>query len=198
MLGILKKDGTYAQYLTLPVRNLHVVPDSVSTQNAAFAEPLAAALRIREQQLVKPGDKVCVVGDGKLGLLCAITLAKDGAKPVLVGRHEDKMKLAVGAQPVLASKALPEYAGAFDVVVDATGNPDGLQLSQQLCTPLGTLVLKSTCAAGTTFNTAPYVIDELKIIVRLITLPARPRLELRAYTPFAIGITLLGLTMWTL
>eukprot|EP00038_Savillea_parva_P014562 m.11330 g.11330 ORF g.11330 m.11330 type:complete len:329 (-) comp2837_c0_seq1:2321-3307(-) len=164
VLGILKKDGTYGDYLTLPIRNLHVVPDNVSTENAAFAEPLAAALRIHEQQVVQPGDSVCVVGDGKLGLLCAITLARHGHNPVLVGRHADKMKLAPGATAVLASDALPKMAGSFDVVVDATGNPDGLQLSQQLCTPLGTLVLKSTCAAGTTFNTAPYVIDELKIV----------------------------------
>jgi threonine dehydrogenase-like Zn-dependent dehydrogenase len=174
VLGILTKDGTYAEFLTLPVRNLHVVPATVSTENAAFVEPLAAALRIREQQVVRPGDKVCVVGDGKLGLLCAITLARDGCHPVLIGRHTEKMALATNAEAVLASDALPKYAGAFDVVVDATGNPEGLQLSQQLCAPLGTLVLKSTCAAGTTFNTAPYVIDELKIIVRIDLVHSAP------------------------
>mmetsp|Transcript_16031 Transcript_16031/g.41543 ORF Transcript_16031/g.41543 Transcript_16031/m.41543 type:complete len:327 (+) Transcript_16031:131-1111(+) len=164
VLGILKKDGTYAEFLTLPVRNLFVVPDGVTTENAAFTEPLAAALRIREQGVVRPGDGVAVVGDGKLGLLCAITLAIDGHHPVLIGRHPEKMALAKGVNAVMAADALPKHAGAFDVVVDATGNPEGLALSQQLCCPLGTLVLKSTCAAGATFNTAPYVIDELKVV----------------------------------
>lgn len=173
VLGILGKNGTHAEFLTLPVRNLHVVPDKVSTANAAFAEPLAAAFRIVEQGVVRPGDKVCVVGDGKLGLLCAMVLARHAAKvdgshaPVLVGRHPEKMELAgksVARVVESDADAMAPLVKTFDVVVDATGSPTGIELAQRLCKPLGTIVLKSTCAAGAEFNTAPYVIDELRCV----------------------------------
>jgi len=172
VLGILNKDGTYCERITLPVNNLHVVPDNVSSENAAFAEPLAAAFRIVEQQVVGPTDRVAVVGDGKLGILIAEVLGRHainlGAPPVtLYGRHHDKMALVSQAARVvrkLSEGALPDAAASFDVVVDATGSPAGLDLGRALCRPLGSLVLKSTCAAGTDFNTAPFVVDELKII----------------------------------
>ena len=174
VLGILGKDGTYCERLTLPAANLHVVPDGVSTENAAFAEPLAAAFRITEQKLVQPGNAVAIVGDGKLGLLIAEVLGRHAAgfgggtpQPVLFGRHPEKMNLlskAAGIQKSDAFSALPTHAGSFDVVVDATGSPAGLDLARALCRPLGTLVLKSTCAAGADFNTAPFVVDELRIM----------------------------------
>ncbi len=169
VLGILNKDGAYAEYLTLPAACLHPVPDCVSTENAAFAEPLAAACRIVEQKLVAPGDKVAVVGDGKLGLLIIEVLARYAAEhgspaPLLVGRHPERAALIPSAPAhVLASDALPEMEKAFDVVVDATGSPSGLDLCTKLCRPMGTLVLKSTCAAGSDFNTAPFVIDEIRV-----------------------------------
>lgn len=177
VLGILNKDGTYAEYLTMPTVNLHVVPDSVSTENAAFMEPLAAACRIIEQGLVAAKDTVAVVGDGKLGLLIAEVLGRHavergGPQVVLVGRHMDKMTLVSSAakiRPALSDEAKSggvEFvqAATFDVVVEATGSPAGLELSRQLCRPMGTLVLKSTCAAGTNFHTAPFVVDELRTI----------------------------------
>jgi threonine dehydrogenase-like Zn-dependent dehydrogenase len=180
VLGILGKSGTHAEFLTLPVRNLHVVPDAVTTTNAAFAEPLAAACRIVEQGVVRAGDKVCVVGDGKLGLLCAMVLARHVAEvaagsssgsssaPVIVGRHAEKMTLVapegVGCVVASDSDAMARLTKTFDVVVDATGSPAGIELAQKLCKPLGTIVLKSTCAAGAEFNTAPYVIDELRVV----------------------------------
>ena len=173
VLGILNKDGVYCERLTLPVANLHLVPDNVSTENAAFAEPLAAAFRITEQGLIQPTDRVAVVGDGKLGILIAevvgrhIAKTPGGTKPVLFGRHQDKMDLVTADAQIetsMANSALPERAGQFDTVVDATGSPAGLDLARALCRPLGTLVLKSTCAAGTDFNTAMYVVDELKIV----------------------------------
>jgi threonine dehydrogenase-like Zn-dependent dehydrogenase len=171
VLGILGKDGTYAGYLTLPVPLLHLVPDSVSTENAAFAEPLAAACRIVEQRLIAPGEAVAVVGDGKLGLLIAEVLARYAADnkcppPVLVGRHPDRLRLlpsVSGLRFLPSADASPTHDKQFDVVVDATGSPDGLALCTALTRPMGTLVLKSTCAAGASFNTAPFVIDELKI-----------------------------------
>mmetsp|Transcript_1917 Transcript_1917/g.7382 ORF Transcript_1917/g.7382 Transcript_1917/m.7382 type:complete len:322 (+) Transcript_1917:254-1219(+) len=210
VLGILKRPGTYAQYLSLPARNLHVVPDDVSTTNAAFAEPLAAAFRIREQGLLasdegRLGDdtlppKVAVVGDGKLGILIAEVLARSPptlqkvvGKPedpayvvTLVGRHASKMALVTApnvdkrvSEDVLLAEDGDDasLAAAFDVVVDATGSPAGLDLARRLCRPLGTLVLKSTCAAGTDFNTAPFVIDELRVVGSRCG-PFEPALEL--------------------
>ena len=188
VLGILAKAGTYAEMLTLPVENLLVVPDNVSTENAAFAEPLAAAFRIVEQGLIKGAtDKVAVVGDGKLGILIAEVVgrhaaAAGGPKPVLFGRHERKMALVskeAAIEPAMADAALPTHAHGFDVVVDATGSPGGLDLSRQLLRPLGTLVLKSTCAAGADFNTAPFVIDELKVVGSRCG-PFQPALDLLA------------------
>mmetsp|Transcript_22341 Transcript_22341/g.66922 ORF Transcript_22341/g.66922 Transcript_22341/m.66922 type:complete len:345 (-) Transcript_22341:7-1041(-) len=170
VLGILGKDGTYQERLTLPARNLHVVPDGVATENAAFVEPLAAAFRVVEQGLAPPGTSVAVVGDGKLGLLLAEVLGRNAAKApgtprvALFGRHAAKMAMLskdARCETALSETALPARAGAFDVVVDATGSPAGLDLSRQLCRTEGTLVLKSTCAAGTDFNTAPFVVDEL-------------------------------------
>jgi len=171
VLGILKKDGTYARYLTLPARNLHIVPDGVRTENAAFAEPLAAAFRIVEQDVIGPSDRVAIVGDGRLGLMISECIGRHmtekAQRPVLFGRHAEKMKLlsaAANVNAALATEALPSRAASFDVVVDATGNPNGLIFARQLCRPLGTLVLKSTCAGDTTLNTAPFVIDELRVI----------------------------------
>lgn len=173
VLGILNKDGTYQEKLTLPVINLHVVPDNVTSENAAFTEPLAAAFRIAEQNLVAKDDRVAIIGDGKLGILIAEVLGRHVAKlggthrVTLFGRHADKMALVSSAAQIdtaMADTALPDKAGSFDVVVDATGSPQGLDLSRALTRALGTLVLKSTCAAGTSFNTAPFVVDELRII----------------------------------
>mmetsp|Transcript_21704 Transcript_21704/g.67977 ORF Transcript_21704/g.67977 Transcript_21704/m.67977 type:complete len:348 (-) Transcript_21704:6-1049(-) len=180
VLGILGKDGSYAEWLTLPAANLHVVPDGVSTENAAFAEPLAAAFRVVEQGIVGESDRVAVVGDGKLGLLIAEVLGRRAPATALFGRHPDKMALvSAPVEKALAADALPTRAATFDVVVDATGSPSGLDLSRQLCRPLGTLVLKSTCAAGADFNTAPFVIDELRILGSRCG-PFKPALDLLA------------------
>ena len=185
VLGILAKDGTYADFLTIPLENLHEVPDSVSSENAAFVEPLAAAYRIVEQGLLPragaPPPKVAVVGDGKLGLLIAEIVGRHvkstfggRAPPVdIVGRHLDKMRLVSGEADV---RALLEgdvraqsdtYFKAYDVVIDATGHPSGLALSADLVRCMGTIVLKSTCAvdhrSGAPFNTAAYVINEVTV-----------------------------------
>jgi len=171
VLGILGKDGTMAEYLTLPLRNLHIIPDSVSDEEAVFVEPLAAACRITEQGLVKTTDKVAILGDGKLGLMCAEVLGRHGCnhRPILFGKHKDKMShVSELVDTRLVSEAQGEGAevhrGSFDVVVDATGNPNGMKLASELCRPMGILVLKSTCAMGESFNAAPFVIDELKIV----------------------------------
>lgn len=190
VLGILNKHGAMAEYITLPFTNLHLVPDAVSDEEAAFAEPLAAACRIVEQNLVDyehdPPDKVAILGDGKLGLMIAEVLGRKHTeafgmekelppRPMLFGKHVHKMDLVAtsGVDCFLVDELLhPEayngvklkYSAYFDVVVDATGNPSTLSVSAAICRPMGNLVLKSTCAAGERFNAAPFVIDELRVI----------------------------------
>jgi threonine dehydrogenase-like Zn-dependent dehydrogenase len=180
VLGILNRNGTYADYMTLPAVNCHAVPDNVSDAAAAFCEPLAAAYRIVEQGLLRDGDRVCVLGDGKLGLLVAEVIGREserlGCRPVLYGKHTEKMELLGnlvdtrsaardGGSEVGAASGAPLPADAkFDVVVDCTGSPQGLATAAGLCCPLGTVVLKSTCACGDRFNPAPFVIDELRIV----------------------------------
>jgi len=179
VLGILKKDGTMAEYLTLPVSNLHKVPAHLSDQEAVFAEPLAAACRIPEQQLIRaPSDRVAILGDGKLGLMIAEVLGRLGLaeKPVLFGKHAHKMDLvrdSAGVVGLLVSECqddstvhgvAPAHHHRYDVVVDATGSPAGLALAAGLCRPMGTLCLKSTCATGEPLNAAPLVVDELRVV----------------------------------
>lgn len=166
VLGILNKDGTYAEHLTLPVANLHVVPDAVSSAAALFVEPLAAACRVVEQGLVAADSRVAVIGDGKLGLLVAEVLGRQGLaqRPTLFYRHEWKAKLVEDVMETQPSPPDERFARSFDVVVDATGSPSGLEAARTLVVPCGTIVLKSTCAAGAGFNAAPFVIDELRIV----------------------------------
>jgi threonine dehydrogenase-like Zn-dependent dehydrogenase len=197
VLGILKRNGCMAEYITLPIRNLHVVPDHVSDQTAVFAEPLAAACRIPEQGLIKEGDKVAILGDGKLGLMIAevvgrlyldhcresessssVPSAEAYQRPILFGKHQHKLDLVQesGVETRLVSECRDQeasdgglaisspHAGTFDVVIDATGSPGGLSLAASLCRPMGTLCLKSTCAAGEVFQAAPIVINELRVI----------------------------------
>lgn len=171
VLGILNHDGTYAEYLTLPVCNLHLVPDSISTEAATFVEPLAAACRIVEQGLIRPESMVCVLGDGKLGLLCAEVVARQNlaTKPMLVGRHAERAALLgdiVDSTIMERDAVLPPEAlqGAFDVVIDATGSVAGLKIAAALTMPMGTLVLKTTCAEPTSIDTSGFVVRELNLV----------------------------------
>lgn len=175
VLGILQRNGTMAEYLTLPVRNLHLVPDDVSDEVAVFAEPLAAACRIPEQGLIEETDQIAVLGDGKLGLMIAEVLGRSYDNVVLFGKHPHKLNLVkssgVSCRLVDEIKDTTTYNGItaeqtakYDVVVEATGSPAGLTLATNLCRPMGTVVLKSTCAACEQFNAAPFVIHELRIV----------------------------------
>jgi threonine dehydrogenase-like Zn-dependent dehydrogenase len=145
VLGIVNRNGAFAHYLTLPITNLHPLPDSLPTEIATFTEPVAAALEIQTQIAINSGDRVVVVGDGKLGQLIAQTLALTGCELLVVGRHPDKLAhlrdrgIATG----LAAD-LPERSQ--DIAVDCTGNPDGFDLARRALRPRGTLVLKSTYA----------------------------------------------------
>lgn len=162
-LGIVNRDGALAEFLTLPARNLHRVPASVSDAQAVFVEPLAAACEITDRLHIRPTDRVCVIGDGKLGLLCAQVLHLTGCDLLTLGRHENK--LALLRQRGIATTTQPaEIRGRFDVVVDCTGHASGFELARQLLRPRGTLVLKSTFHGGQDTAFAPIVIDEISII----------------------------------
>lgn len=145
VLGILNKDGAFADYLTLPARNLHLIPDSVPDEEAVFIEPLAAAFEILQQIHIKPGDRVCVIGDGRLGLLAAQVLSLTGCDLFVVGRHEKKLELLKGKGIRIAFES--DFSeGEFDFVVDCAGSPSGMELAVKIVKPRGTIVLKTTLA----------------------------------------------------
>ena len=163
VLGIVNRHGAFADYLTLPIENLHPVPDQVSTDAATFTEPLAAALEIQEQIAVTPDDHVLVVGDGKLGQLIAQTLALTGCELLVAGRHPEKLDLLEqrGIRTGLADRVEP---GRYDIAVECTGNPDGFGLAQQALRPRGTLVMKSTYAGQLTFDASGVVVNEITLV----------------------------------
>ncbi|MFW6023200.1 MAG: alcohol dehydrogenase catalytic domain-containing protein, partial [Myxococcota bacterium] len=163
VLGILGKDGCFAEQLTLPLANLHEVPDVLSDELAVFAEPLAAAHEVLQQIAVDPDARVLVLGDGKLGLLLTAVLLQTGAEVTLVGKHDDKLALA---QRRGAQTCTPDSLDGtgFDVVVEATGSPRGLALALDRIRPRGTLVLKSTFHGAPEVDTARIVIDEIRIV----------------------------------
>jgi threonine dehydrogenase-like Zn-dependent dehydrogenase len=163
-LGIWKKDGCMAEYFTMPTEVLFEVPENVETYQAAFVEPLAAACEITEQLHIKPMDKVVVLGDGKLGLITALTLNALNVNVLLVGKHQNKLDIAK-AQGVKV-QLLNDFAveKIYDVVVEATGSANGFETAMALTKPRGTLVLKSTVASGKELNLAPIVIDEITVL----------------------------------
>lgn len=163
-LGILAKDGCFAEYVTLPLSNLIEIPENVPDEQAVFVEPLAAGLEILEQMHIQPCQKVMVLGDGKLGLLTALALNACGLDVLIVGKHQNKLDIAKnqGVKTQLLSEF--EQAPKFDVVVEATGSITGFETSVNCVKPRGTLVLKSTIAASKELNLAPIVINEITIL----------------------------------
>lgn len=163
-LGILAKDGCFAEYVTLPLSNLIEIPENVPDEQAVFVEPLAAGLEILEQMHIQPCQKVMVLGDGKLGLLTALALNACGLDVLIVGKHQNKLDIAKnqGVKTQLLSEF--EQAPKFDVVVEATGSITGFETSVSCVKPRGTLVLKSTIAASKELNLAPIVINEITIL----------------------------------
>ena len=168
VLGIVQKDGAFAEYLTLPLANLHVVPDGVSDVQAAFTEPLAAACRILEQNLIGQEDRVALIGDGRLGLLISDVLSTHGCKKILhIGKHSEKLALVnSNIETALFDENTKErYSDAFDVCIEATGSPGGIMLAAAITRPMGTVVLKSTCAStDSSFDSVPLVVKELTIV----------------------------------
>jgi threonine dehydrogenase-like Zn-dependent dehydrogenase len=165
VLGILRRNGAFADLLTLPTVNLHRVPDSVSDARAVFTEPLAAAFAIPEHVHIRPVDRVTVLGDGKLGLLVAQVLASSGCDLLAVGRHDEKLEiLRRRGIPTARLEAWKERPQRSDIVVECSGSVDGFRLALSGVRPRGTLVLKTTCADELKMNMAPIVIDEVKVV----------------------------------
>lgn len=163
VLGILGRDGCFAEYLSLPLSNLHAVSDTLPDELACFAEPTAAAFEILEQLPLAADSRVAVVGDGKLGLLIAMVLHQHGCAVTLVGRHAHKRAIAEAAGIATAAPgSLPRKA--WDVVVEATGSADGMDAAIALVRPRGTIVLKSTYAGRLSLDAAPLVIDEITLV----------------------------------
>lgn len=162
VLGIVGRDGVFAEYFVLPVRNLHAVPESVSDRAAVFAEPLAAACRILEQVAVSPWHRVLVLGAGKLGQLVARVLVLTGAAVRVVARHPRQQE-ALAAAEIAQFDAATEPAG-FDLAVDCSGTAAGLRDAVRLVRPSGTVVLKSTYQGTGDLDFSSVVVDEIRLV----------------------------------
>jgi threonine dehydrogenase-like Zn-dependent dehydrogenase len=162
-LGIAARDGAFAEYLTLPICNLLPVPASLPDEIAVFTEPLAAACQILQQIHVRPTDRVVVLGDGKLGLLCAQTRALTGCDLTAVGHHQEKLDLLAqrGIPTALDDKSV---APGADLVVEATGHPGGYAAARRLVRPRGAIVLKSTYHGSIETNLTMVVVDEVTLV----------------------------------
>jgi threonine dehydrogenase-like Zn-dependent dehydrogenase len=165
VLGIVGRDGAHAEFLRLPVENLLLVPEKVINEHAVFTEPLSAACGILERTSIKETDRVAVIGDGKLGLLCAQVVALTGAHLLLIGKHSSKLRIAErrGIETSTPKQAA-KRTRAFDVVVEASGAATGFDLALNLLRPKGTLVLKSTFNDTTEIDAARIVVDEISIV----------------------------------
>jgi threonine dehydrogenase-like Zn-dependent dehydrogenase len=164
VLGIVKHPGAFSEFLTLPERNLHIVPDSISSEVAVFTEPVAAACEILDQVQIPAGSPVAVLGDGKLGLLVAQVLQVNGCRVHQFGRHADKLKISerTGVTAEIAGEHLPE--AEFEWVIDATGSPAGLRAAVRMVQPRGTVILKSTVHGEVPVDTAPVIVNEITLI----------------------------------
>lgn len=168
-LGIRGRDGAFAEYLSLPPRNLLIVPDSVSDRQAVFTEPLAAALAILDQVEIGASHRVAVVGDGKLGQLISRVIARTGCDLTLIGKHDAKLELAARAGVKTAKLGAPDemdraWASRFDFVVEASGSSSGIGLALDLIQPRGAIILKSTFRGAVRLDTSRIVVNEIRVI----------------------------------
>lgn len=161
-MGINGWQGCFADYVVLPERNLHVVPDSVTDRQAVFTEPLAAGIEVLEQVHVMPTDSVAVIGDGKLGLLTAQAIHAFGHHVIVLGKHERKLRIAESMG--MDVSFVREFTGRVDVAVDCTGNPQGIETAMVIVRPKGTIVLKSTFHQGVPVNLTPVVRNEVTCV----------------------------------
>jgi threonine dehydrogenase-like Zn-dependent dehydrogenase len=164
VLGIVGRDGAHAEYVSLPLGNLIEVPDGVSDEMAVFAEPLAAANGILELVEVTGDTRVAVIGDGKLGLLCAMTLRLHVDELTLIGKHPKKISIAeaVGVRGVLLESI--DSSERFDLVIEASGSDGGFSKALDIVKPRGTIVLKSTFSGTPSWNASKVVINEISVV----------------------------------
>jgi threonine dehydrogenase-like Zn-dependent dehydrogenase len=163
VLGIAGKNGAFAEYLTLPTQNLHILPETVSTKSGVFTEPLAAALQVLEQVRLVRDDRILVLGDGKLGLLIARVLALYTASVFCVGKHKRNLGLLrkSGIHTCMKGEILES---GFPLVIEATGNEEGLKTALQMVMPGGIVVLKSTYRGASCFDVSKVVVNEIHLI----------------------------------
>jgi threonine dehydrogenase-like Zn-dependent dehydrogenase len=168
VLGIVAQDGAFAEYLALPLANLHRVPDNVPDEQAVFTEPLAAACEILEQVRIAEHREAAVLGDGKLAQLIGRVLRAAGLRVTMFGRHASKLAVArkagITARRAPGSEAPSWLRQRYTLVVEATGSPAGLALGQRMTAPRGTLVLKSTFHGAARMETWPIVVNELTLV----------------------------------
>lgn len=170
VLGILGHDGAFAEFLALPVVNLHGVPASIADEAAVFTEPLAAACEILEQVDLLEHRAAAVIGDGKLAQLIARVLhaegCRGGLRVAMIGKHERKLRLArrIGIETLKVTSPSARRSNQFSLTIEATGSPSGLELAQQITVPRGTLVLKSTFHGAANVETWPIVVKELTVV----------------------------------
>jgi len=169
VLGIVAHDGTFAEYLALPLENLHVIPTSISDERAVFVEPLAAACQILRQIEVRKFKEAAVLGDGKLGQLIALILRSAGLRVVIYGKHANKLTMArkagVSKKRVAGDASdLQSVKENYRLVVEATGSPSGLRLAEEITEPRGMLVLKSTFHGAAPVETWPIVVKEITVV----------------------------------
>lgn len=166
-IGIDGADGCFAEYLVLPDHLIHVVPEGLAPEQAVFAEPLAAALEIMEQVHIGPDSRVALTGDGRLALFCGQVLSLTGCSLTVFGKHEEKLALFDSFADIKLITQVPQGRvnpdDQFDVVVDCTGHPSGLELSGRLVRHRGTIVLKSTFAGKAYVDMSYFVVNEITI-----------------------------------
>ena len=164
VLGILNHDGAFADTITVPQENLHEVPESMPTEIAVFTEPVAAAFQIPAQIPIARSDRIVVLGDGRLGNLCAQVLNGLSDDVVVVGKHREKLAIAeaLGIRTALVADVAADHSA--DIVVDCTGSESGLPTALGMVRPRGTIVLKTTVAGEQTLAWAPFVIDEVTLV----------------------------------
>ena len=164
VLGILNRDGAFAQYLSLPEKNLHVVPDSIKDEQAVFVEPLAAAFEIIEQIHIEPNWEIAIVGDGRLAQLVVRVLKISCPNITCFGRHEKKLELLkkLGIKTKIGIDSNDEKK--YDLVIEATGNDSGFSDTMKLIRPRGTVILKSTIASQNKLDLTPAVVNEVTVI----------------------------------
>ena len=164
VLGILNRDGAFAQYLSLPEKNLHVVPDSIKDEQAVFVEPLAAAFEIIEQIHIEPNWEIAIVGDGRLAQLVVRVLKISCPNITCFGRHEKKLEL-LKKFGIKTKIGIDSNDGKkYDLVIEATGNDSGFSDTMKLIRPRGTVILKSTIASQNKLDLTPAVVNEVTVI----------------------------------